>query len=359
MPIRTNLDNLLEFERLNKSSGQRPETLESASQGLTGIPSMEPMSGSSSYFPSFVESSLQQGNILTQSQLEKTRFRRFSRTKILDPWNQLGYLTEYDFFTKPDLHIFANSSLEINPVLDNSEFFAEAIATNEESLKALQQTYVTPGNSWNYLLSNYVANSIDMPAISSETTLGNQNLYGINTFYQDSSRSQSYNFDFTVEFTDTAFLDVFYFFKAYQEYKNLQYDIDILPVKAAYIGNMNRYKSFSVYKLLVDDVGRIIYYGKHIGCEPLNCPSDTIDSLDGTSTPRFSIAFKAFHSVELYPWILTEINLLSRRAGFNGDVIPTYNNADNAASKEWGAVPIIVSSTYKNRKVHLLKWGRV
>jgi hypothetical protein len=56
---------------------------------------------------------------------------------------------------------------------------------------------------------------------------------------------------------------------------------------------------------------------------------------------------------------LNEINLLSQRAGFSGDIIPDYDKSISAASKEWAAVPIIVESTKLGRKVYLLKWGRI
>lgn len=352
------IDSLTAFEHQENASRQNPPTLAEAMSGLTGGANIEHGSGAYSNMSRFQEVALKNANILVPKELDRTRFTKFAKTPILDPWHNASFVREYTFFTKPDLHIFTSDRV-LNPALEDSEYFPTAIETHPESMRALQQTYVTPGNAWNYLLSNYSSSSIDMPGLASETTLGNQNLYGINTWYQDSSRAQEYNFDFSVEFMDTSFLDVYSFFAGYTEYKNLQYDKDIMPVKASYIGGRNRYKSFSIYKLLVDETDRIIYFGKHIGVEPLNRPSDTIDSLDGSAPVRFTVNFKSFHSIEMKPVILTEINLLSKRAGFKGDLIPYYDRSISAASKEWGAVPWIIESTYNNRKIFLLRWGRI
>lgn len=352
------IDDLISFERSSSENIAGPRSLEQSTSGLTGTPSIERGTGSYSDFSRFEEVAMHNSNLFTPRELNSKRFTNFSRTNILDVWDSSG-VRVYNFFTKPDLHIFEKNGV-LNPVLEEaSDFFPDAIETHKGALESLQQTYVTPNNAYNYLLSNYVSNNIDFPGITSEVTMGNQNLYGINTFYQDCSRAQEYGFDFTVEFTDTSFLDTYKFFKAYQEYKNLQYEVDILPVKPAYLFNSNRYKSFSLYKIITDEVGQIKFWGKHTGIEPTSCPTDTIDSMDNSGDIRFTVTFKAFHSVTEKPWILNEINLLSQRAGFNGDVIPDYDKSISAASKEWPAVPIIVESTKLGRKVYLLKWGRI
>ena len=353
------IDDLISFQH---SSGENnivgPRSLEQISNGLTGINSIERGTGAYSDFSRFEEVAMQNSNLFSSRELNENRFSKFSRTNILDIWDSSG-VRVYNFFTKPDLHIFDKNGV-LNPVLEeSSDFFPDAVETHRKSLECLQQTYVTPNNAYNYLLSNYVSNNIDFPGITSEVTMGNQNLYGINTFYQDCSKVQEYGFDFTVEFTDTAFLDTYKFFKAYQEYKNLQYEVDILPVKPSYLFNSNRYKSFSVYKIITDEVGQIKFWGKHTGIEPTSCPTDTIDSMDNSGDIRFTVNFKAFHSITEKPWILNEINLLSQRAGFSGDIIPDYDKSISAASKEWAAVPIIVESTKLGRKVYLLKWGRI
>ena len=81
--------------------------------------------------------------------------------------------------------------------------------------------------------------------------------------------------------------------------------------------------------------------------------------MDNSGDIRFTVNFKSFHSITEKPWILNEINLLSQRAGFSGDIIPDYDKTISSASKEWAAVPIIVESTKLGRKVYLLKWGRI
>lgn len=314
----------------------------------------------SSRFSEFTNNAIKTENILTADDLHKVRFNRFARVPILDPWNQADMTRDYVFFTKPDLNIFASSGF-INPVLSNTDYFPDMMETHPNSLKALQQTYISEENPYNYLLSNYVSAPIDFPGKSSETTQGNQNLYGINTFYQDNNRSNEYGFDFSVEFTDTMYHDVYTFFEAYQEYRNLQYEIDLFPPKGEYARSKIRYKSFSVYKITVDSVNRILFYGKHIGVEPLNTATDTIDSVASGEVPRFTISFKAFHSVVNKPWILQEINTIATRAGFSdGKILNEYDKSTGTANREWPAVPVISAATGQDgRKIYLLKWGRI
>lgn len=323
---------------------------------------MGPTDISSNHFSKFVDTALKNENIRTKNEVDTLRFDKFARSPILDPWNAAPMTRDFVFFTKPDLHIFEDSNLTLNPALENTDYFPDMMETHIGSLKSLQQTYVSPANPYNYLLSNYVSAPIDFPGKSSDTTMGNQNLYGINTFYQDNNRVNEYMFDFSVEFTDTMYHDVYTFFEAYQEYRNLQYEINLFPVKSEYARSRIRYKSFSVYKITVDPTNRILFYGKHTGVEPLNTATDTIDSIASGETPRFTINFKAFHSVVNKPYILEEINKLADHAGFNdyGTVIPEYDKTINAASREWAAVPLISTATESDgRKIYLLKWGRL
>lgn len=313
----------------------------------------------SSRFSKFVNTAMANENILTKIDVDNVRFHNFAKVPILDPWNQADMTRDYVFFTKPDLHIFSDAHLTINPALANTDYFPDMIETHPESLKSLQQTYISSSNAYNYLLSNYVSAPIDFPGKSSDTTLGNQNLYGINTFYQDNNRSGEYGYDFSVEFTDTMYHDVYTFFEAYQEYRNLQYEMDLLPVKTEYARSRIRYRSFSVYKITVDSANRILFYGKHIGVEPINNATDTIDSIASGETPRFTINFKAFHSVVNKPWILEEINRLSTNIRGNVDVLNEYDRDAGVANRTWPRFPLITTGEEAGgRKIYLLKWGR-
>lgn len=294
----------------------------------------------------YTESSvLNANNIFTKKQINDSRFSKFSRFGLMDPYFSHQYSKEYLFFTRPDLNIFKSNRVDLNDALSKNDYFTGAVNTNIRSLRCLQDTYMVNSRlnpiTWNYLLSNHVSSNLDMPNISSEMTRHNATLFGVAQSFRDSSRATEYEFEFNLEFTDTIDMDVYHFFKAYNEYCNLEYELDLLP-HAEYIKNPVRYKDFSIYKIVVNDYNKIIYYGKHIGVTIKGLPTDTLSSFDGVT--RFSIPMHSFHVIDMNPYILTEINLLSTRASgtlSSGDILPLYDKKTFAANTEWSLAPYI------------------
>lgn len=335
----------------------------SAGINTSNVRDMEPGLSQYSTTSEFERKAMNLSNIFTKSQIDENRFTGFNRYGLLDPYHTNLYAKEYLFFTRPDLNIFKQNG-DLNDVLVNNNYFSGAVLSNKRSLQALQDTNIYVNNrhpTWNYLLSNQVSSNLDMPSIQAEMTQHNQNLYGISQSFRDSTRSNEYSFDHSLEFNDTTDHDVYQFFKAYNEYCNLEYERDLIPHKQ-YLLYPSRYKEFSIYKIVVNDFNKIIYYGKHIGVTIKGLPMDSMN--DHENRTKITIPLHTFHVIEFNPYILTEINILSRRAVGDIDdskLLPLYNKEYSVSNKEWASVPVIRSSENKvNGKVdYFLEWRKI
>ena len=154
----------------------------------------------------------------------ENRFNKFSRYGYLDPANELiTGAREYLFFSKPDLHLVnVDNPYYMYNVLSNVPFFNEAFNRYKLSYYSLQQyyngkEYINAGglpidlrNKYISLLSNMVTSSFDLSDITASDVTNNQNLYQINTSYREGSLSSDLQYDFSLEFKDTKYLDVCY-----------------------------------------------------------------------------------------------------------------------------------------------------
>ena len=259
------------------------------------------------------------------------RFNNFSRYGYLDPSGEaFSGAREYLFFSKPDLHLVdvrnASDDIKINPDIERIPFFDEAFKRYRLSYYSLQQTYktgkkalVTPDGlvvdlrtKFMPLLSNMVSSTLELPDISAGEVLNNQNLYQINTSYREGSELSDNMHDFSLEFRDTKYLDVYMLFKIYDEYMRAKYTCDIYPTKMEYIFNKVYPEAFSIWKLIVDDTGRIIYWGKAVGVTPMSVPRSAVSNIEGTM--RITVNFKAQFVKDMDPVNLMELNYLTARS---------------------------------------------
>ena len=313
--------------------------------------------------------------------INSNRFSRFARVPILDPYNTSLASREFLFFTKPDLHIYKNSNFKTSDglydPLKNSDFFLDAVYRNPKSLILLQQTLGLTtdyeynsivNNKFNSLLTNMVNSQLEFPDITASETQNNTNLFNITTTYRDGSEVSDTNYEFSLEFRDTKYLDVYMWFKAYDEYCREEYKQTIIPAKATYIDDMINYKEFSIFKIIVDDTFNIIYYGKATGVYPTNVPRSSL--LANDQDIRFTVNFKAQFVQDMRPYILDEINNLTAKScnknyskiksaidnveTRSNVLIPMYDATNNVANTEWGAFPFIIKDDVTNR--YRLEW---
>ena len=292
---------------------------------------------------------LKTGSMLGDAETMLTnRFNRFSRYGYLDPTHEMvSGAREYLFFSKPDLHLMDRSggSVILNPQLEGNPFFKEAFRHYRFSMYSLQQWYGESSrpftdfdaqNKFIPLLSNMVSSSLDLPGISANEVQGNQNLYQVNTSYREGSITSDLQYDFSLEFKDTKYLDVYMFFKIYDEYFRYKYEENITPNRDLYSEYRILPEAFSVWKVIVDDTGRIIYWAKAIGVTAMSVPRDTLSNLDGTI--KFTVNFKAQFIKDMDPVHLLELNNLSNLS-MKSNV--RYAYAKDITRENWVGYPII------------------
>lgn len=307
---------------------------------------------------------LNSANIFTKEQIHEGRFNQFARYGILDPYNEHSGSREYLFFSKPDLHIFdVNSVMELYEPLKQSAFFCNAKKQFPESLLSLQQTFnntktnlypnkFNVNNKFIPLLSNQVSSSLDLPTITATETQNNTNLYQIGTSYRDGSELSDCNADFSLTFKDTKFLDVYMFFKAYDEYRREEYLREIRPTKYSYIENKVSSKEFSIWKLIVNETNGIIFFAKIVAAYPMNVPRDVMSNFDGGIA--LSLNFKGQWIRDMNPSHLNDLNHLTELSlnktsdemtnYINSYVLPLYDTENWVPNTKWAKYPYIIKS---------------
>lgn len=298
-----------------------------------------------------------------------TRTYRFGK---LDPYGAISTSREFLFFTKPDLNIFniddttMSVSETLNPALANIPFWIDMANYKKRIISLLEASYHKDGivDPFNHLLQNNCMSNLEIQSLSADMIDTPQNIYGVGYKYRGSSESSDDGPDFSLEFRDTRWLDVYTMFKAYEEYETLKHHGVIRP-PVNYIINKIVHDQFSIYKFLVDeDMETIIYYGKMYGVAPKSLPRDIFGSTTYDNGLSYSIDFSAAFYEDMKPDIIADFNALSKD-WFNAQPyeIPIYSsNLDRVDRRAATAAYIIKDSTSPTAKrspngyVYKLKW---
>ena len=306
-------------------------------------------------------------------------FERFNRFGFFNPYDSLTGCREYLFFVKPDLHIFNNkNTAALNPELGgkvktdskgnaigNDEgglsIFVDAFRRYKPVLKQLQASVNTEKPFVN-LLSNMVASKLDLPGISADSIETARNIYGSVISYRQNSIKSDTDFEFNLEFKDTKYLDVYMFFKLYDEYERKKFYGEITPPDMSYILNRIIHDQMAIYKFIVNDDGEsLIYWAKLTGVYPTSVPRDSFSDL-GAGEIKFSVSFKAAFVEDMNPDILTDFSRIVTYT--NNKTLPIYNTDIGAVNGEWSVSPYIAynnSLDIKGQSSKLpwkLKWRR-
>lgn len=295
-----------------------------------------------------------------RSQLEW--YDKFSRFGFLDPYNALGTTREYIFFTKPDLHIFANrSTVSLNSQLASEPIFVDAKERYLDVLKHLQMSNIENKSPFMNLLSNTVDSELDLPTITAAEVEGPSNIYGDDIPYRWSSEASDNNHEFSLEFEDTRYLEVYMLFKLWDEYERKKAKGAVSPPDDSYIFNKILHDQVSVYKIIVGDDGEtIIFFAKLWGVFPKKVPREAFSSLVNESKLRFSVDFNATFVEDSNPIIINEFNKLVLK--YSGGIsFPLYNNAYGHVDGRWASMPYIEydkQSSINSKSTYKLKWRR-
>ena len=294
-------------------------------------------------------------------------FNKTYRFGVFNPWEAATETKEFLFFTKPDLNIYArdqdNGQLLGGPVLIDElqpyAYWKDLIASKKRIINQLQLS-ANPIDNFNHLLQNQVISNLEIPGLTAETIETPTNMYGVGFSYRGSSEASDDSFDFSLEFKDTKWLDVYYFFKTYEEYETLKHHGTIAPYRK-YIENKVIHDQFSIYKFLVDeDMESIIYYSKFTGVMPKSLPRDVFSNAKFDNGISYSVDFRAAFFDDMKPEILNDFNYIS--APYYTKLpyqIHVYNQVFGRVDGRPAQSAIVVKehSLYSpNKYVYKLKW---
>ena len=284
---------------------------------------------------------------------------KFNRNGFLDPYNTIRKTKEYIFITKPDLHLYENSYYKINPDIENSSsFLSDALDRYREVAAQLQ--YSITGDSkgpFIQILSNSVNGPLELPSISATTIDTAKTVYGFSISYRGSSAGSDKDFDFSLDFKDNKYLEVYMLFKIYDEYERLKWVGQVSP-NEEYIRNRVLHDQVSIYKFIVDADGMtLLYWARAMGCMPLSVPRDSMSNLEGELT--LSVNWKAQYVYDMDPRILVDFNNItsSYRSRLSGNRLELFNMDTKTAEGKWAACPqILTRKSTTNRKERYNKY---
>lgn len=311
------------------------------------------------------KSILHSHNIFDRNEIDL--FNKTYRFGLFNPYGAVTTTKEFLFFTKPDLNIIKRDDTTgvlvgqniLTDYLSNLPYWKDLIKNKKRIIKLLQLS-ADPTDNFNHLLQNQVISNLEVRSLSAQTVETPTNMYGVGFSYRGSSEASDDNIDFSLEFKDGKWLDVYHYFKTYEEYETLKHHGSIRPWKY-YIENKIIHDQFSIYKFLVDeDMETILYWGKYYGVMPMSLPRDVFSNANFDSGISYSVDFKAAFFEDMKPEIIGDFNAISKEYY---DSLPyeidIYNNifgrTDNRPAK--AAYIEKVKSTYSpNGYVYKLKW---
>ena len=176
-------------------------------------------------------------------------FNKTYRFWLLDPYGAVSSAKEFLFFTKPDLNIYKRNDTSgeltegkvLNDVLQNYPFWVELSKGRSRIINSLQLS-ADPKDNFNHLLQNQVISNLEVPALEAETIETATNMYGVGFSYRGSSEASDDTYDFSLEFKDTRWLDIYYFFKSFEEYETFKNNGLLRPRKKYIENNPERVK---------------------------------------------------------------------------------------------------------------------
>ena len=287
-------------------------------------------------------------------------FDKFSRIPVIDPYNTITNTKEYIFITKPDLCLLKTNSDIINPALGNNTFFKEAVENYLPVVKQLQSSSEVNKTPFMTILSNSLTSALDLPGISSDSVDTSSNIMGTKISYRGTSYRSDDDHDFSLEFEDNKYLDIYMLFKIYDEYERLKWNgsIDLASDDhwKEYITNRVLHDQMTIYKFIVDNDGmRILYWARITGCYPISVPRDSFS--DAPNGPlKYTIQWKGNFVRDMDPIILDQFNYLVKpvfdriRSRTSNYILPLYDQENHHFNGAWSSTPFITSNTAYNTK---------
>lgn len=288
-------------------------------------------------------------------------YTKFNRFGYLDPYNNLGTTREYIFFTKPDLHIFKDGdTANLNTELSSEPIFIDAKERYLDVLKQLQISNKNNNSPFINIIYNRVDSTIELPTITATDVEGPSTIYGDDIPYRWSSENSDNNHEFSLDFEDTKYLEVYMLFKIWDEYERKKCKGAVSPPNENYIINKILHDQVAAYKIIVGEDGEtIIFFAKLWGVYPKKVPREVFSNLAEENKLRFTVDFNATFVEDSNPVIINEFNNLV--SGYTGTELPIYNKTIGHIDGTWAKMPYIeydntTNKTINTRPMYKLKW---
>ena len=289
------------------------------------------------------------------------------RFGLINPYDAMQNGREYLFFIKPDLFIVHPNSNTLQTNLQASPFFTELKDKWPHVIKQLQYQADPDRCPFSLLLTNAVVSHLDLPSLSATTISTPTNNFGTNYDYRGTSEASDDNFTFSLEFEDTKYLDVYMYFRAYEEYQTLKaqgrIDLKENETYKSYITNRILHDQIGIYKFIVgEDMETILHYAYYCGVIWTSLPRDSFNSPEFDDGIRYAIDGKAAFVEDMNPLILHDFNNLvaSYNSNHTHETALVYNKDIHATDLRPVLSPFIVSHTERGtgKKQYQLKFRR-
>lgn len=293
-------------------------------------------------------------------------YKKFSRFGIIDPYNALTTAREYVFITKPDLCLL-NADGTIHNLLKKYPFFVDNISRYYQVARQLQSSISVEDGPFMAMLSNSLTSNLDLPGISSSIIETGSNIMGTTISYRGTSYKSDEEFDFSLEFEDTKFLDIYMLFKIWDEYERLKWDGALAFNNTDsqrwvnYIINKVLHDQVAMYKFVVSEDGsRIIYWARITGCVPTSVPRDAFSDMNNSDTQKLTVSWRGHFVRDMDPIIIKHFNLLVNNKLSGKEDLPLYDISGHHMDGRWSSIPYIearnVSNTHGSQWEYFLKW---
>lgn len=275
---------------------------------------------------------------------QKEKYEKFARYERLDPNNWMGFTKEFIFFTTPDLQLF--NGVNLNPSIANNSLMVEATKRYNDVLQSL--SYSACGRPFVNLLSNYKRSNVDLPDINTASDYEtSKNILGSSIFYRGTSYESDENHEFSIEFEDTKYLEVYMWFRLFDEYERMKHYGLVDFVDDRYLNAKIIHDQMAMYKFIVGEDGEsIIHYSKFIGVYPKNVPRSTFSDLPADGNVKFTINFKAAYVEDMDPNIILDFNEVAKKIPAGDPALGGFIDEFDGWSGEYMQRPYIALPAY-------------
>ena len=290
-------------------------------------------------------------------------YTQFNRFGCLDCFNNLELTREYLFFVKPDLHIMkpgiGYNGITVNNMneeLKDNDFFVELVERYPDVVDQLQMNLRSGKERIPFMtvLSNSVKNTLDLPSITANEMDSATNSLGTTITYRGSGLTSDNQAEFTLEFEDTRFTEIYMLFRAYEEYERLKRIGKVSPppngsnsssgvVFTNYHKRKALHDQFGIYKFIVDDdLKSIIFYSYICGVYPKSVPRDAFSDLKDGNGLKFSVDFKGQFVYDSRPSTLVQFNRLIKSCKTGSSLLPIYDTDRHQIDGRWATNPYVI-----------------